>query len=107
MRCAGIHPNDLLIVDRALEATDGRVVVVALDGELTVKRLRLHGNELALYPENPAYPVYESSKIGSYWFGAWRRMLFMGCESIRFMKSFQDNLIHSEASIKKSLPLPL
>jgi DNA polymerase V len=57
MRGAGIHPNDLLIVDRALEATDGRVVVVALDGELTVKRLRLHGNELALHPENPAYPV--------------------------------------------------
>jgi len=57
MRGAGIHPGDLLIVDRALEAADGRVVVVALDGELTVKRLRLCGNEVSLHPENPAYPV--------------------------------------------------
>jgi DNA polymerase V len=57
MRGAGIYPNDLLIVDRALEAADGRVVIVALDGELTVKRLRLQGGEVALHPENPAYPV--------------------------------------------------
>ena len=35
----GIHDGDLLIVDRALSPTDGKVVIAALDGELTVKRL--------------------------------------------------------------------
>ena len=37
---AGIHDGDLLVVDRSARATDGKVVIVALNGELTVKRLR-------------------------------------------------------------------
>ncbi|MCE3000986.1 MAG: LexA family protein [Betaproteobacteria bacterium] len=53
---AGIHDGDLLIVDRSLEATSGRVVVAALDGELTVKRLRRRRGRVVLQPENPAYP---------------------------------------------------
>ena len=36
---AGIHDGDLLVVDRAAEARNGKVVVAALNGELTVKRL--------------------------------------------------------------------
>jgi DNA polymerase V len=52
---AGIHDGDLLIVDRSLEATSGRVVVAALDGELTVKRLRRRRGRIVLQPENPAY----------------------------------------------------
>ncbi len=36
---AGIHDGDLLVVDRSLEAAHNRVAIVALDGELTVKRL--------------------------------------------------------------------
>ncbi|MEO5343807.1 MAG: translesion error-prone DNA polymerase V autoproteolytic subunit [Gammaproteobacteria bacterium SHHR-1] len=52
---AGIHPDDILVVDRSLEASSGRIVVVALDGELTVKRLHINGQEVRLLPENPAY----------------------------------------------------
>ena len=37
---AGIHDGDLLVVDRSLEATNGKVVIVSINGELTVKRLR-------------------------------------------------------------------
>ncbi|MBU6323002.1 MAG: translesion error-prone DNA polymerase V autoproteolytic subunit, partial [Burkholderiales bacterium] len=33
---AGIHDGDLLVVDRSLEPSHGRVVIAALDGELTV-----------------------------------------------------------------------
>ncbi|HCA01142.1 MAG TPA: peptidase S24 [Halomonas campaniensis] len=39
----GIHHGDLLVVDRSLEPLPGRVIVVALDGELTVKRLERVG----------------------------------------------------------------
>ena len=52
---AGIHSGDLLIVDRAIEPTDGKVVVVALDGELTVKRLSIRDNRVTLVPENERY----------------------------------------------------
>ncbi len=52
---AGIHHGDLLIVDRSLEAAHGRVVIVALDGELTVKRLVRRERKVLLLPENPDY----------------------------------------------------
>jgi len=56
---AGIHDGDLLIVDRAITPIDGKIVIAALDGELTVKRLSVQGETVRLVPENPAYPVIE------------------------------------------------
>lgn len=53
---ANIHPGDLLIVDRSREAKDGDVVIAVVDGELTVKRLSLTGNTVALIPANPVFP---------------------------------------------------
>ena len=37
---AGIHPGDILIVDRALETEDKNVVIAVVHGELLVKRIR-------------------------------------------------------------------
>lgn len=56
MEDAGISDGDELIVNRALEPKDGSVVVAVLDGELTVKRLRLTGTGVVLQAENPRYP---------------------------------------------------
>lgn len=53
---AGIHDGDLLVVDRSLEAAHNRIAIVALDGELTVKRLVYRHERLFLVPENPKYP---------------------------------------------------
>ena len=52
---AGIHEGDLLIVDRALEAKDGKVVIAVVNGELLVKRLRFNGTQPYLVAENPNY----------------------------------------------------
>jgi len=54
---AGIHPGDLIIVDRAIEPRDGKVVVAVVDGELTLKRLRYRGGQPQLVPDNPQYPA--------------------------------------------------
>ncbi len=56
---AGIHSGDLLVVDRSLDAVDGNVIVAALDGELTVKRLFRQGEILRLLPANAAYDPIE------------------------------------------------
>ena len=56
---AGIHDGDLLIVDRALKPINGRVVIAALGGELTVKRLVFRNERPWLVPENPAYSPLE------------------------------------------------
>ena len=52
---AGIHPNDSLVVDRSIEAVAGKIVICALNGELTVKRLERVNEQWQLKAENPAY----------------------------------------------------
>ncbi|BBV40417.1 translesion error-prone DNA polymerase V autoproteolytic subunit [Citrobacter portucalensis] len=52
---AGISSGDLLIVDSARKATHGDIVIAAVDGEFTVKRLQLHPTVMLL-PENSVYP---------------------------------------------------
>ncbi len=59
MKNAGIMPNDILVVDRSLKATHKKIVIAAIDGELTVKRLYHRGGLVKLQPENPAYPEIE------------------------------------------------
>ena len=55
MENAGIRHNDVLVVDKSLEARDGSIVVAVIDGQLTVKRLRRRNGEVQLMPENPLY----------------------------------------------------
>ena len=52
---AGIHDGDILIVDRSLEPESGSVVVAAVNGELTVKRLLRSNGRCMLKPENDAF----------------------------------------------------
>jgi DNA polymerase V len=56
---AGIHPGDLLIVDRSLRPNNGRIVIAVVNGELTVKKLFKERGKLFLMPENPSYPCIE------------------------------------------------
>lgn len=56
---AGIHSGDILIVDRALEATNGRVVIAVVNGELTVKKLVRRDGVIYLMPENDKYKPIE------------------------------------------------
>lgn len=52
---AGIFPDDILIVDRALEAINKKVIIAVLNGELTVKRLIIKDNIYYLKPDNPEF----------------------------------------------------
>ena len=56
MEQAGISDGDELIVNRALEPKDGSVVVAVLDGELTIKRLRITAHGVVLQADNPDFP---------------------------------------------------
>jgi DNA polymerase V len=48
----GIYPNDILIVDRSLEAQHGNIVIAIVEGELTVKKLYHKNNVIMLEAEN-------------------------------------------------------
>lgn len=52
---AGIKDGDILIVDRSLKPGDRSVVVAVLNGEFTVKRLRIQEGQTWLMPENPRF----------------------------------------------------
>ena len=52
---AGLDDNDLLVIDRSLEPAHNRIAVCFLDGEFTVKRLRVEKDGVWLQPENENY----------------------------------------------------
>lgn len=63
---AGIFHGDLLIVDRSLEPSHGKIVIAAVNGELTVKRLHKTPQGIFLMAENEAYPpiaLHESDQV--------------------------------------------
>lgn len=55
---AGIHPNDILIVDRSIDPVPGKIVICALNNEITVKRLAFENEQWKLKAENAAYPDF-------------------------------------------------
>ncbi|GGG38273.1 LexA family protein [Bizionia arctica] len=52
---AGLDDNDLLVIDRSLEPLHNKIAVCFLDGEFTVKRLRVEKDGVWLQPENINY----------------------------------------------------
>ena len=63
---AGIRSGDTLVVDRALAPANNKIVIAALNGELTVKRIRKVGGRLFLAPENPAFAPIEVGEEESF-----------------------------------------
>jgi len=52
---AGLDDNDLIIIDRSLEPETNKIAVCFIDGEFTVKRLKVEKDCIWLLPENPDY----------------------------------------------------
>jgi DNA polymerase V len=55
MMDAGIYENDMLTVDRKLEARNGQIVVALVDGRSTVKTFRKDRKGITLVPQNKRY----------------------------------------------------
>ena len=52
---AGLSDNDLLVIDRSLSPAHNKIAVCFLDGEFTVKRLKVEKDDIWLQPENKNY----------------------------------------------------
>ena len=59
MKDAGIYDQDYILVDRAIDAVHGLIVLAVLDGEFTVKRLYKRGKVIRLMPENAEFEPIE------------------------------------------------
>lgn len=62
MRDEGIEEGDILIIDKSLELLDDDLAVCFIDGEFTVKRVRLEPDAAWLVPSNPNYPLIKVTK---------------------------------------------
>ncbi len=51
----GIEDGDLIVIDKSIEATNGKIAVCYVDGEYTLKKVRLENNECWLIPANKNY----------------------------------------------------
>jgi DNA polymerase V len=56
MRDAGIADGDVLVVDKAVTAKNGHVVIAVIDGEFVCKHLQVRAGRMKLKAANPSYP---------------------------------------------------
>jgi len=52
---AGINNGDIIVIDKALEPANGKKAVCYIDGEFTLKTIKIKKNELWLIPANPEF----------------------------------------------------
>lgn len=55
MKNAGIYDGDLLVIDKSLEPQNNKIAICQIDGEFTVKRIKIEENIVWLIAENEDY----------------------------------------------------
>lgn len=58
----GIDDGDILVIDKSLELIDGDLAVCFINGEFTVKRVKLEKDFAWLVPSNPDYQPIKVTK---------------------------------------------
>jgi DNA polymerase V len=56
MREAGIFDGDVLVVDRAIQARSGHIVIAVIEGEFVCKTLSMRAGRMKLKAANPGHP---------------------------------------------------
>jgi len=59
---ASIEDGDLLVIDKSIESRDGRIAICMVDGEFTIKRLKVEKDCVYLMPENKKYKPIKVTK---------------------------------------------
>ncbi len=55
MKNAGINDGDLLVIDKSLEPQNDKIAICQIDGEFTVKRIKIEKDIVWLIAENEDY----------------------------------------------------
>ncbi len=59
---AGIHPGDILVVDKSIDPLPNNIVIAVVDGEFLVKRIITERRERVLVGDSPEYGRIELNK---------------------------------------------
>jgi len=57
MAGACIHEGDIVIVDKSIKPTNGKIVIAVIDGEMIIRRYERTMNKLRLVPESKLAPI--------------------------------------------------
>lgn len=60
---AGLNDGDILVIDKSIEAQDGKIAVCFIDGDFTVKRIEVKDETVWLMPANKANKKYKPIKV--------------------------------------------
>ncbi len=82
MNRAGISMGDLLIFDKALEAENESIVLAVLNGEFTVKRLRIERGKYYLVPESDSGEYRTIEISGEMQFDVWGVLTYIIKEAV-------------------------
>ena len=63
---AGIHPGDVVIVDRSLEAKNGKTVIAVIDGEMLIRKLEIDNDKKRLLPATKKLAPIEIKESSSF-----------------------------------------
>lgn len=63
---AGIDDGDLLVIDKSIEAYNKSIAVCYIDGEFTIKRLKIEGEEIYLMPANKNYKPIKVTEFSDF-----------------------------------------
>jgi len=58
---AGIHHGDIAIVDRSIKATNGKIIIAVVNGDMLIRRLEITQNKIRLVPESKLAAIEVSS----------------------------------------------
>lgn len=75
MKDEGIVEGDILVVDKSVEPYDGCLAVAYIDGEFTLKRVKIEPDKILLVPANPKYKTIEISPDNE--FSVWGVVLWI------------------------------
>jgi DNA polymerase V len=62
----GVDDGDLLIVDKSISPYDGALAVCYIDGEFTLKRVRIDKDGVTLIPANSKYKPFKITKENNF-----------------------------------------
>lgn len=63
---AGIHNDDIVIVDKSIKPANGKIVIAVLDGEMLIRRYEQNFNKVRLVPDTKKLSPIEINEYTDY-----------------------------------------
>ena len=71
----GVEDGDILVIDKSLDPYDNCLAVCFLEGEFTLKRVQIEGNNILLIPSNPKFKIIRVNKENDFYI--WGIVVFL------------------------------